>query len=159
MERVAYVVGTANSPQYADDDIGETLPIHYRIVKLEIKAQQGTQEVVHPSTDAFLDQHGLPIGVDSPNFDRLVIKYAPINTKKYTKKSDIQGTLFQNNVITPTLVGNAGTANAYTDTVTRIRIPSYDRDIHHGFSTQKETRFTDINHTQNYIEIPNISFK
>ena len=119
MERVAYVVGTANSPQSADDDMGETLPIHYRIIKVEIKAQQGTQEVVNPSNDLFLDQHGLPTGVDQPNFDRLVIKYAPINTKKYTKKSDIQGTLFQNNVITPTLVGNAGTANAYTDTVTQ----------------------------------------
>lgn len=118
MERVAYLVGSSNNA-LPDVDLAETLPIHYRIIKVEIKAQQGTQEVVDPNNDLFLDQHGLPTGIDQPNFDRLVIKYAPINTKKYTKKSDIQGTLHQNNIVTPSLSGNSGTTGTYTDTITQ----------------------------------------
>lgn len=117
MERVAYT----NQPTIGnlqDPDIAETLPIHYRIIKVEIKAQQGTQEVVNPNNDLFLDQHGLPTGIDQPNFDRLVIKYAPINTKKYTKKSDIQGTLHQNNIITPIRESNS-TSIQYADMVTQ----------------------------------------
>ena len=117
MERVHYT----NSPTLGnleDPDIAESLPVHYRIIKVEIKAEQGTQEVVNPNNDLFLDQHGLPTGIDQPNFDRLVIKYAPVNTKKYTKKSDIQGTIHQNNIITP--VRDASTSNnLYSDIVTQ----------------------------------------
>jgi hypothetical protein len=117
MERVRYNV-QADTGEIVDTDMAESLPVHYRIIKVEIKAQQGTQEVVNPSNDLFLDQHGLPIGIDQPNFDRLVIKYAPINTKKYTKKSDIQGTLFQNNIITPASSGAPAPATM-TDIVTQ----------------------------------------
>lgn len=104
MERVAYSIGYENTSA-VDRDMAESLPIHYRIIKVEIKAQQGTMEVVDPNNDLFLDQHGQPIGIDQPNFDRLVIKYAPVNSKKYKKVSDIQGTLNQNNIITPWTTG------------------------------------------------------
>ena len=118
MERVAFTV-QGDGSSAIDPDMAFTLPVHYRIIKLEIKAQQGTQEVVQPSRDAFIDQHGLPTGIDEPNFDRLVIKYAPINTKKYTKKSDIQGTLYQNNIISPTRAISPTNTTYYTDVVTQ----------------------------------------
>lgn len=120
MERVAYIVGN-DSNTVPDPDLAESLPIHYRIVKVEIKAQQGTQEVVDPNNDLFIDQHGLPTGIDQPNFDRLVIKYAPINTKKYTKKSDIQGTINQNNIVTPSVAMIQYNSNALvcTDSITQ----------------------------------------
>ncbi|AXQ66614.1 MAG: putative capsid protein [Cressdnaviricota sp.] len=115
MERVRYNVQSSTN-EAVDYDMAESLPCHYRIIKVEIKAEQGTMEVVNPNNDLFIDQHGLPIGIDSPNFDRLVIKYAPINTKKYTKKSDIQGTIHQNNIITPAVAATAG--SDHTDIVT-----------------------------------------
>lgn len=118
MERVSYTNAVSNG-NLQDPDIAETLPIHYRIIKVEIKAQQGTMEVVDPNNDLFLDQHGQPIGIDQPNFDRLVIKFAPINTKKYKKVSDIQGTINQNNIITPMRDSVATAQNVYTDVVTQ----------------------------------------
>ena len=117
MERVRYNV-QADTNEIVDSEMAESLPVHYRIIKLEIKAQQGTQEVVNPSVDAFIDQHGLPTGIDRPNFDRLVIKYAPINTKKYKKVSDMQGTLNQNNIISPASSGAPSPATM-TDIVTQ----------------------------------------
>lgn len=100
MERVAYQVGY-DTDSNVDVDMAETLPLHYRIIQVEIKAQQGTQEVVNPNRDLFIDVHGNPTGIDEPNFDRLTCKYAAINKKKYTKKMDTQGTIFQNNIISP----------------------------------------------------------
>jgi len=107
IERCYMMSSLTSSYTVPHAEAAETLPIHYRIIKLEIKAQQGTQEVVNPSRDAFIDQHGIPTGIDMPNFDRLTIKYAPINTKKYTKKSDIQGTIHQNNCFNPTFSTSA----------------------------------------------------
>ena len=120
MERVAYIVGN-DSNTIPDPDLAESLPIHYRILKVEIKAQQGTQEVVNPNQDLFLDQHGLPTGIDNTNFDRLVIKYAPINNKKYKKVSDMQGTLNQNNIVTPQVAMIQYNSNALvcTDSITQ----------------------------------------
>lgn len=120
MERVAYIVGN-DSNITQDPDLAESLPIHYRIVQVEIKAQQGTQEVVNPNRDLFLDVHGNPTGCDEPNFDRLTCKYAPINNKKYTKKMDIQGTLHQNNIVTPSVAMIQYNSNAllHTDSITQ----------------------------------------
>jgi hypothetical protein len=78
------------------------LPITFRIVKIEFKTAVGTQEVLDPNTDLWLDYRtGVPTGIDQPDFDRLQCRYAKINTKKYTKLMDTMFTINQNNIIVP----------------------------------------------------------
>lgn len=81
--------------------MSETLPISYRIIQVGIKAQQGTQVVVNPNLDLFLDSFGQPTGIDQDNFDRLDCRYAPVNTKKYKVIRQKYGTINQNNIISP----------------------------------------------------------
>lgn len=101
IERVAYNVGH-RSDTAIPDDIAATLPITMRIIKVGIKAQQGTQVVVNPNLDLFLDTHNNPTGINQDNFTRLDARYCSINTKKYTKISDFMITLNQNNIFCPT---------------------------------------------------------
>ena len=101
IERVPYVVpeGTVavnNPPPSA----ARSLPIYYRIIKVGIKAQQGNQIIVNPNLDIMTDSNGQPTGPDQDGFDRLDMRYCPINSKKYTKISDMTGVLNQNDIIT-----------------------------------------------------------
>jgi hypothetical protein len=100
IERVGFNVDTeaTNDPV---QEATEALPISFRIVKVSIKAQKGNQIETDPNTDLFIDQFGNEIGIDSPNFNRLVCKYSPINTKKYKKLMDKQFTMYQNNIMVP----------------------------------------------------------
>jgi hypothetical protein len=102
IERVPYFVahaqgGTANPTP----NMARSLPVHYRIIKVGIKAVQGTQTTIDPNRDLFISTKGQPTGVDENDFSRLDCRYASINTKKYNKLMDLTGTIFQNNVITP----------------------------------------------------------
>jgi hypothetical protein len=112
MERVfskfPLVAGDANN---APNNAADNLPITFRVVKVEFKTAVGTQEVLDPNTDLFLDHRtNIPTGIDQPDFDRLQCKYAKINTKKYTKLMDTTFTINQNNIIT-TSVEQAQTTN------------------------------------------------
>jgi hypothetical protein len=100
IERVGFNVDTeaTNDPV---QEATEALPISFRVVKISIKAQKGNQIQTDPNVDLFLDQFGNEIGIDSPNFNRLVCKYSPINTKKYKKLMDTQFTIYQNNIMVP----------------------------------------------------------
>ena len=81
---------------------GETLPITIRMIKIGFKTQVGTQELLNPNLDLFLDYRtGVPTGIDQSGFDRLQCRYAKINSKKYTKLSDTMFTINQNNIINP----------------------------------------------------------
>lgn len=102
IERVRYIndEGEGTPADLIDKNAARTLPIYYRIIKIGIKAQQGTQVVIDPNTDLFINSSGQPTGPDAANFDRLDMRYSPINTKKYTKLSDMTGVLQQNNVFT-----------------------------------------------------------
>lgn len=83
-------------------DSANNLPITFRIVKIEFKTAVGTQELLDPNTDLWLDYRtGVPTGIDQPDFDRLQCRYGKINTKKYTKLMDTMFTINQNNIITP----------------------------------------------------------
>jgi hypothetical protein len=115
IERVAYAV--------EDDDEGllkqkasRSLPISYRIIKVAFKNVAGTTQTINPNIDLFRSVIGQEKGIDSDDFDRLDCKYAKINTDKYTKLMDIQGTISQNNIITPVIhprtSGNATNAFA-----------------------------------------------
>ena len=115
IERVAYNVahaqgGTTNPTP----NMARSLPIGYRIIKVGIKAAQGTQNSIDPNTDLFINSFGQPTGIDSNDFDRLDIRMSPINTKKYTKLMDTQGVINQNNIITP-----SDFAGQLTDIVTQ----------------------------------------
>jgi len=72
------------------------------MIKVGFKTQVGTAEVLNPNLDLFLDYRtGVPMGIDSSDFDRLQCRYGKINSKKYTKLSDTMFTINQNNIITP----------------------------------------------------------
>ena len=102
VERVSYVVPSIpNAAANPVTDLAHSLPISYRIVKFGFKASAGTQTDFDPNTDLYLNSFGQPFGIDSPGFSRLNCKYAPINTKKYQKLMDIQGTLEQGLIATP----------------------------------------------------------
>ncbi|AXQ65806.1 MAG: putative capsid protein [Cressdnaviricota sp.] len=98
-----------------DPNAARTLPIYYRIIKVGIKATQGTQTVVNPNLDIMLDSNGQPYGPDSDDFNRLNMRMSPINTKKYTKLMDMTGTINQNNIFSP----NQATAVAQSHVVTQ----------------------------------------
>jgi hypothetical protein len=105
IERVRYVVPSIhNNDANPTPTLAHSLPISYRIIKVGFKASAGTQNDFDPNTDLFVDSFGQPWGIDSLGFTRLNCKYAPINTKKYTKLMDIQGTLNQNMIATPNQV-------------------------------------------------------
>ena len=91
----------------------ECLPIQYRIIKVGIKAQLGTQNDIDPNVDLFINSYGQPTGVEKDDFDRLDCRYSPINTKKYTKLMDLTGVISQNNIITPLI--HPRTTGAATD--------------------------------------------
>jgi hypothetical protein len=76
------------------------------MIKIGFKTQVGTAEVLDPNTDLFLDYRtGVPTGIDQEGFDRLQCRHAKINSKKYTKISDVMFTVNQNNIITPAFRG------------------------------------------------------
>lgn len=115
IERVRFVVPSIHNNQANPvPDLAHGLPISYRIVKFGFKASAGTQNDFDPNTDLFVNSFGQPYGIDSEGFTRLNCKYAPINTKKYTKLMDIQGTLQQGMIATPNQVD----ANYTSDIVT-----------------------------------------
>lgn len=114
IERVGYVVPHDDNVDLPDN-IAFTLPITMRIIKVGIKATQGTQTIVNPNLDLFLDTHGNPTGIDQDYFTRLDCRYSPINTKKYTKISDTMITINQNNIMTASRAG----ASSGTRTVTQ----------------------------------------
>lgn len=115
IERVGYKV-----PIDADDDpaldAARSLPITMRIIKIGFKTQTGTAEVLNPNLDLFLDYRtARPTGIDQEDFDRLQCRYAKINTKKYTKVSDMMFTINQNNIMSPTSPGtDAKTSTSFT---------------------------------------------
>jgi hypothetical protein len=113
IERVAYAVGTSTD-ETVDPDIGHSLPIYYRIIKVGVKAQQGNAIVIDPNLDIMVDSFGQPYGPDSDNFNRLNMRMSPINTKKYTKLMDMTGVINQNNIITPRRQSDAGNSS-WTD--------------------------------------------
>lgn len=123
MERVYMMSSLTNTYTTPHAEAAETLPMHYRIIQVEIKAQQGTQEVVNPNRDLFLDVHNAPTGIDEPNFDRLTCKYAKINNKKYTSKMDVQGTISQNNCFNPTF-STTSYNSPWTESTTQKSGPS-----------------------------------
>lgn len=89
-------------PVNPPEQSANNLPITFRVIKVEFKTAVGTQEVLDPNTDLFMDYRtNVPTGIDQPEFDRLQCKYAKINTKKYTKLMDTTFTVNQNNIITP----------------------------------------------------------
>ena len=98
------------------DTAAQTLPICYRIIKVEAKPQTNTQITCEPGDDLFVNAYGQPTGVDQPNFDRLDCRYDQINTKKYKKLMDMQGTIYQNNIMSETSADS--TSNRRTDIVT-----------------------------------------
>jgi hypothetical protein len=102
IERVAnnnVYEGTVTSPP---DLSARNLPITVRVIKIAFKTQVGTAEVLDPNTDLFLNYRtGVETGIDSANFDRLQCRYGKINSKKYTKITDMMFTINQNNIITP----------------------------------------------------------
>jgi hypothetical protein len=98
IERVAYEVALGGIA--IDKKIAHSLPIYYRIIKVGIKATQGSAVVINPNLDIMVDSFGQPYGPDSDNFNRLNMRMSPINTKKYTKLMDLTGTINQNNIIT-----------------------------------------------------------
>jgi hypothetical protein len=116
IERVRYAVpfdGTAAPDSLA----ARSLPITLRVIKVEFKAQVGTQEVLDPNTDLFLDYRtGIQTGIDSANFDRLQCRYGKINSKKYTKLSDTMFTINQNNIITPSERSSTPTQTSFFQT-------------------------------------------
>lgn len=120
IERVAYQIadrfgGTLPNP---DPLLARTLPISYRIIKIGIKAMKGTQNVINPNLDLFLDSFGQPTGIDQDDFDRLDCRYSPINTRKYVKLMDRYGTINQDNIVTPTLTLDPGVTWHNSDIIT-----------------------------------------
>ena len=85
IERVFYNAINSTDNNASPVDMARTLPIHYRIIQIGFKANQGTQEVSDPNTDLFLDTFGQPTGIDQPDFSRLDCRYATVNSKKYHK--------------------------------------------------------------------------
>lgn len=115
IERVSYVVPSIhNSQTNPANDLAHSLPISYRIIKFGFKASAGTQNDFDPNLDLFVNSFGQPFGIDSPNFTRLNCKYAPVNTKKYSKLMDIQGTLQQGLIATPNQVDPNYTSDIVT---------------------------------------------
>lgn len=115
IERVFY----RQTPQTSDakaPDLARTLPISYRIIKIEFKQTTNTQNKSEPSHDLFINTFGQETGIDEPNFDRLDCYSSPVNTKKYKKLMDIKGTIAQNNIFS----AHQGIVTATaTDTVTQ----------------------------------------
>lgn len=107
IERVGFNVDTqaTNDPV---TEAAEALPISFRVVRIGFKAQAGNQVVVDPNVDLFIDQFGNEIGIDSDDFNRMVCKYAPINSKKYKKLMDKQFTIYQNNIMVPHFNNSGG---------------------------------------------------
>lgn len=119
IERVSYPVPlSTNATPGSAGDLARALPISYRIIKFGFKANAGTQNDFDPNLDLFINSFGQPFGIDSNNFTRLNCKYAPINSKKYNKLMDIQGTLHQGLIATPNTVGTANTNANFSDIVT-----------------------------------------
>ncbi len=108
IERVAYNVGGDSSLTLLPK-MARSLPISYRIIKVAFKNVAGTTQTINPNLDLFRSVIGQEKGIDSDDFDRLDCKYAKLNTDKYTKLMDIQGTLNQNNIITPSAFHNVNT--------------------------------------------------
>lgn len=100
IERVRYSISNSANSE-VDANMARSLPISYRIIKVGFKAQIGTETTVNPNLDLFTDRYGQPIGIDQDGFHRLDCRHLNINTKKYTKLMDMQGTIQQNNLITP----------------------------------------------------------
>jgi hypothetical protein len=113
IERVGYQVGFEAETSTASL-MARSLPISYRIIKVDFKSTTGTAQTSNPNLDLFISTTGQEKGIDSNAFDRLDCKYARINSKKYTKIMDIQGTINQNNIITPTDFASASHSNIVT---------------------------------------------
>lgn len=114
IERVRYLV-EQNNTTASDKLLAFTLPICCRVVTIEFRNVSGTNTDQKPELDLFLDQTGIPTGIDDGKFDRLDARLAPINTKLYKKISDRQFTINQNNIITP--IAEASAVN-FSDMVT-----------------------------------------
>ena len=97
IERVFY-----RQPVESSDDLppgaAHTLPISYRIIKIEFKQTTNTQNKSEPSHDLFINTFGQETGIDEPNFDRMDCIYSPVNTQKYKKLMDLKGTIVQNSI-------------------------------------------------------------
>ena len=113
IERVGYTVSPDGSVP-TDLFAARSLPISYRIIKVDFKSVTGTTQTSNPNVDLFISTTGQEKGIDSNAFDRLDCKYARINTKKYTKLMDIQGTINQNNIFTPTSLPSDMTTDIIT---------------------------------------------
>lgn len=113
IERVAYEIGFESDTD-TSPTVARSLPISYRIIKVDFKSVTGTSQTINPNLDLFISTTGQEKGIDSDAFDRLDCKYAKINTKKYTKLMDIQGTINQGNIITPTDFASASHSNIVT---------------------------------------------
>lgn len=113
IERVAYNVPHAGDVDLPDD-VAFVLPITFRILQVEIKSLAGSQTTVNPNLDLFLDTRGNPTGINQDHFTRLDARYASINTKKYKKIREMNFTINQNNIMTPSRAGASSGTRTFT---------------------------------------------
>ena len=115
IERVAYEVDYDTDTGTALE-MARTLPIMCRMIKVSFKQQSGTQQVLNPSEDMFLDvRTNRETGIDDVAFTRLQIQHAKINSKKYKTLSDSTFVINQNNIISE----SREASNQATDIVTQ----------------------------------------
>jgi hypothetical protein len=109
IERVAYEV-SHNVTDATQVTASRTLPIMCRMVKFTFKTQTGTQQVLKPSEDLFLDiRTNVETGIDDVAFTRLQAKHAKVNSLKYKVLEDKSFVINQNNIITPAEFHNDNT--------------------------------------------------
>ncbi len=114
IERVAYKVDYDGDTGVALE-MARTLPIMCRMVKFTFKTQTGTQQVLKPSEDLFLDvRTNVETGIDDVAFTRLQAKHAKVNSLKYKVLEDKSFVINQNNIISE----SREASNQQTDIVT-----------------------------------------
>ncbi len=102
IERVAYEIPWRSNGVNEDPNVARTLPIMCRMIKIGFKQQSGTQQLLKPNEDLFLDvRTNRETGIDDVAFSRLQAQHGKINSKKYKTITDTTFVINQNNIISP----------------------------------------------------------
>jgi len=90
------IVGPTFAPDaslYKLANIENCLAVRCRVIRVTPKIAPGVTTAIAPTTDLFLDQHGLPYSPSSSDFSYSDAEFASVNRRKYTVLQDSSFTL------------------------------------------------------------------
>jgi len=90
-----YVVGSTTSTNVKMTNLQNALAVRCRVIRVTPKLAPGITTAIAPTTDLFLDQHGLPYSPQDSQFSYSDAEFALVNRRKYTVLSDQKFTLNQ----------------------------------------------------------------